>query len=176
MKIKTKKTRSVAAGSTKRSPKRPDPIESFKQKLEKEIADSAYLDAVDELDDNQIKATIDATMSIPVANEKGNGAKVGKMVADSATGTMTQAPSVEFNGPIPLGFRAVPPSHLLGLKGPMGILAQETSSLAIRSTPGLTRIALSTRRTACRARMLFPPDTTSPRWARRTRSSYRNSS
>lgn len=120
MKIKTKKTRSVATGSAKRSFKRPDPIESFKQELEKKAEESAYLDAVDELDDGQIKATIDATMNIPVADAKGSGAKVGKIVADSATGVMTQSPSVEFNGPIPLGFRSVPPSHLLGLKGPMG--------------------------------------------------------
>lgn len=118
MKIKTRKTRSVATGSTKRLSKRPDPIESFKQELEKKIEDSAYLDAVDELDDSQIKATIDATMNIPVADAK--GARIGKIVTDSATGVMTQSSSVEFNGPIPLGFRAVPPSHLLGLKGPMG--------------------------------------------------------
>jgi hypothetical protein len=120
MKIKTKRTRSVASGSAKRPSKRPDPIESLKQELEKKAKDSAYLDIVDELDDSQIRATINATMNIPVANTKGGGAKIGKIVTDSATGVMTQSPSVEFNGPIPLGFRSVPPSHLLGLKGPMG--------------------------------------------------------
>ena len=84
--------------------------ESRTEKFAKLAGASEYIEAVDDLDTSDISSNIIADHTIPVAGSK-NGVK---FTCDSATN------EPEYNGPIPLGFRAIPPSHLMAFKGPMG--------------------------------------------------------
>lgn len=96
-------------------------VESIIDKKLREAVDgaNAYLDAVEDLSDSEILNSINSTVKIPITKESSaEVVKSSKIVADSAAPVQEQ--TVEFNGPIPLGFRAVPPYHLFGLKGPMG--------------------------------------------------------
>ena len=82
--------------------------ESLTEKYKKMAEDSAYLPSVDDLSDDDVRENINITTTIPVSDRK------RKFACDAAM------PTPEYNGPIPLGFRAVPPSHLIQFKGPIG--------------------------------------------------------
>lgn len=83
------------------------------EKYEKMAKDSAYIQAVDELTEDELRSGLKYEPKIPV------GKKVLKFACDSASGGCTVA-KPEYNGPVPLGFREIPPSHLLGFRGPIG--------------------------------------------------------
>ena len=109
--MKSAKTKTKKRNSKSAMPK------SLKDKYDelKKAQHGEYLDAISELSDDEIKGSINAKIAIPI------GAKGGrKIVTDASIPNSITAPSGEFNGPIPLGFRAIPPSHLMGFKGPMG--------------------------------------------------------
>lgn len=109
--MKSSKTKTKKRNSKSAIPK------SLKDKYDelKKAQQGEYLDAISELSDEEIKGSINAKMAIPV------GAKGGrKIVTDASIPNSITTPSGEFNGPIPLGFRAIPPSHLVNFKGPMG--------------------------------------------------------
>ena len=90
---------------------------SLKEKYDelKRVHEGGYLDAISELSDDEIKGSINAKIAIPIGATGGR-----KITTDASIPNSITTPSVEFNGPIPLGFRAIPPSHLMGFKGPMG--------------------------------------------------------
>lgn len=83
--------------------------QSLTEKYERIAEDSLYPDALDELPDSEIRRGLEFDSMIPV------GKKPRKITCDGAC-----AVTSEYNGPIPLGFRAVPPSHLVGFRGPIG--------------------------------------------------------
>lgn len=91
-------------------------VESMLEKM-KEISEGAeYLDEVSELSDSELAENL-----VPRETVVPVGRKRVKITADSAClPVQSSVPETEFNGPIPLGFRTIPPSHFLGLKGPMG--------------------------------------------------------
>lgn len=98
---------------TKKS-KRPNSTKSDRQSLTDKYGkmndDSLYLEAFDELSATEIKSNgLEFDAKIPV------GRRTHKLTCDGAP-----VFQCEYNGPIPLGFRAIPPSHLVGFKGPMG--------------------------------------------------------
>lgn len=86
--------------------------QSLTEKYEKEAKENAYLQTVDELSEDELLHTIKYEPKIPV------GRRIRKYACDSASGGCTVSP--EYNGPIPIGFREIPPSHLLGFRGPIG--------------------------------------------------------
>lgn len=87
--------------------------ESLEQKYKKLAEDGIYVDAVNELCDDEIRRSINVDVRIPVGGNSGR-----KIVSDAASSEGIVAS--EYNGPIPLGFREIPPSHLMGFRGPIG--------------------------------------------------------
>jgi hypothetical protein len=87
------------------------PARDLIDKIKKELEDSGYIDEVSDLSNSELTENFNPReVAIPV------GKSAVKITLDSASLPTTQ----EFNGPIPLGFRSVPPSHFVGLRGPMG--------------------------------------------------------
>ena len=85
--------------------------DSLTEKYLKLAEDSlVYPEIEPEISDSDIVKTIAPNLNIPVGAGKSK-----KMVCDAMS--IGQA---EYNGPIPLGFRSIPPSHLVAFKGPMG--------------------------------------------------------
>ena len=89
--------------------------ESLKDKYSKieKLYAGEYINEVSDLSDNDILDCIAVHNSpLPISDKNG-------IVCDSCqcqTDTVTQ----QYNGPIPLGFRTVPPSHVMAFKGPFG--------------------------------------------------------
>lgn len=102
--MQTKKPRHKASNSKAKNSK------SLKEKYEALNNDNAYVEALDELSDDEIKNSILVDAKIPVA-----GGGVLKVTCDSAEGVVASE-----CGPLPLGFREIPPSHLFSFKGPIG--------------------------------------------------------
>ena len=87
------------------------PARDLIDKIKKELEDSGYIDEVSDLSNSELTENFNPReVTIPV------GKSAVKITLDSASLPTTQ----EFNGPIPLGFRSIPPSHFVGLRGPMG--------------------------------------------------------
>ena len=82
---------------------------SLKEKYEEIANDSLYPEALDDLSEGEIKKGLEFEAKIPV------GKRVNKFTCDGVPFS-----NCEYNGPIPLGFRCIPPSHLMGFRGPMG--------------------------------------------------------
>jgi len=74
----------------------------------------AYPDVVEKISDSDVKKAIFPDVRIPI----GRSGKALKITCDSATSTI-QMTECEYNGPIPLGFREIPPQSL-PLKGVVG--------------------------------------------------------
>ena len=106
---KTKKARTLDRRKKSR-------VESMLEKMRGISEGAEYLDEVSELSNSELTENLAPRETvIPV------GRKRVKITADSAClPVQSSVPETEFNGPIPLGFRTIPPSHFLGLKGPMG--------------------------------------------------------
>ena len=94
--MKTKSARTKLSSKTDR--------ESLVEKYKKMIESGEYVPTVADLEDGEIMNSI-----FPAGKPK-------KLVRDSVPCDQS---TMEF-GPIPLGYRAVPPSHLLNLRGPIG--------------------------------------------------------
>lgn len=95
--------------STKSAPKK-NGRQSLTEKYGKMVNDSLYPEALDELSETDVKKLgLEFEVEIPI------GRRARKMTCDGAS-----LSTCEYNGPIPLGFRSIPPSHLVGFKGPMG--------------------------------------------------------
>lgn len=84
--------------------------ESLTQKYANMVGDD-YFDIVNELDESDYNGMFEAKATIPIRRETQKG---------FVTDAMPTAITSEYNGPIPLGFRVIPPSHLAMFKGPMG--------------------------------------------------------
>lgn len=96
---------------TKKSTKRPM---SLTQKYAKMDLALSYIDEIPEISDSDVKKNVFPDVRIPIGNS-GRGLKI---TCDSAAGTIGLT-ECEYNGPVPLGFREVPP-QLLPLKGIAG--------------------------------------------------------
>lgn len=84
--------------------------ESLAKKYEKMLQTNGYLDVVDDLSDDEVKELINGRAF--------KGVRRQRIVNDAASGGI---PQPEYNGPIPLGFREIPPSSILqSFKGPVG--------------------------------------------------------
>jgi len=88
--------------------------ESLTQKYGRMESALAYLDEVPEISDRELKENVFPDVRIPVGSA-GRGLKI---TCDSSSGTINMS-ECEYNGPIPLGFREVPP-QLLPIKGIAG--------------------------------------------------------
>lgn len=93
---------------------RKDAPESLAQKYARMSGDEDYLKEIPEITDKELKKNIFPDVRIPVGTS-GRGLKI---VCDSANDTIS-FDECEYNGPIPLGFREVPP-QLLPIKGIAG--------------------------------------------------------
>ena len=91
---------------------KPAKKQSLRQKYDTSGAES-YFDTVDEVSDSEALDNIFVKSQIPIGNGRSK-----KIVCDSANGISISEP--EYNGPIPLGFRSIPPSHLTAFRGPIG--------------------------------------------------------
>lgn len=78
--------------------------QSLTEKYSKMILDT-YLDIVPEISDEDVKKNLFPDIAIPI------GEKRALKVTDSANGQVAFT-ACEYNGPHPLGFREIPPSHL----------------------------------------------------------------
>ena len=79
-------------------------VKSLTEKMREYAEASAFMEEVSELSDEEVKKSFNAALPKPS----------GKFTSDAAVA------QPEYNGPIPLGFRAVPPSHMMSFKGPIG--------------------------------------------------------
>ena len=93
---RTKKT----ASKSKRLPL------SGKQKVERQYIGDIYVSDIDDISDDEVWRRILETGNVKLDN--GGGLRFS---CDSASGCATRS-ECEYNGPIPLGFRDIPPSHL----------------------------------------------------------------
>ena len=100
--------------TVKKTGKRKSAVEAFTKKMGDMLAKGYYPDAVEEISESEIKDSIAARLSIPVGESSGTNRRI------TADASPISVKPTEYNGPIPLGFRSIPPSHLLGLRGPMG--------------------------------------------------------
>lgn len=100
--------RKIAKGKSKKE--RP---ESLTQKYDKLKEAFEYLDIIDPISEDDVKKAIFPDIRIPIGNKRAL-----KIVGDSSDGFI-HLQECEYNGPIPLGFREVPP-QLLPLKGIAG--------------------------------------------------------
>lgn len=89
--------------------------ESLLEKYKKLALDQLYPELLDELSDEDVKERIYAKQHIPI-NRTVSSAKVRKITTD---GAFDGGKTMEFNGPIPLGYREIAPSSL-PFKGPIG--------------------------------------------------------
>ena len=90
-------------------------IESLEEKYRKFAASGMYIDAVDELSESEISESLKYSPVVPCGTNRRM-----KFTMDSNSCTIGTPQIAEYNGPIPLGFRSIPPSHLLAFKGPIG--------------------------------------------------------
>ena len=79
---------------------------SGKQKVESQYIGDIYVSDIDDISDDEVWRRILETGNVKLDN--GGGLRFS---CDSASGCATRS-ECEYNGPIPLGFRDIPPSHL----------------------------------------------------------------
>lgn len=79
---------------------------SGKQKVERQYIGDIYVSDIDDISDDEVWRRILETGNVKLDN--GGGLRFS---CDSSSGCATRT-ECEYNGPIPLGFRDIPPSHL----------------------------------------------------------------
>ena len=110
MKTQAKKKPSKGATGNRANGAKKNDGQSLKDKYGKFNGDLSYPDSIEELEDSAVREMILPKVQIPV------GKSSKKMTCDSAASGLVS----EYSGPIPLGFRTIPPSSFMSFKGPMG--------------------------------------------------------
>lgn len=109
MKKQVKKSR-IAKKNLKRKDR-----ESLTEKYNGKKNGEDYIEVEDEISESDVRDRIFPKVAIPISRT--SSPRHRRIVTDGAVCPVTSA--TEYNGPIPIGFREIPPSHL-PFKGPIG--------------------------------------------------------